>query len=364
MTNPNAFQVREYRKEYRAGARASFVVGADIGGTNTNLMLAGDGDPPKMIASWHVPTAGYGNLVEPLSLMLGDARRRFGATVGSIAIAAAGPVVEHRRCKLTNAPLEVDALAIESALGVGCVVINDFEAIGFSINLLPQVHPQSLVELKRDQATHAQPGGVKAALGAGTGLGKSILFYHRSLGFYVPSPSEGGHTDFAPQNEQEWRMAQSVRQRLQRDQAFYEDFLSGRGLAGIYDFLRQQGTVSAHAEEIDAAPDRAAAISKYSRADEACRGAFEVFVAICARCARNLSLDLLAKGGLYIAGGIAARNVDWFTDGSFVREYERHATYAHILRQIPIHLIANYDAGMIGAVFAASRAGKLKEWWG
>ena len=364
MPDPNVFQIREYLKDYQGGAYKSFVVGADIGGTNTNLMLAEDGDAPEMVASWHVPTRSYHNLTEPLSRMVHEAQTRYGARPGSIAIAAAGPVVGHLRCKLTNAPVEVDAGEIEKALGVSCVVINDFEAIGFSINLLSGRYQESLVELKRDHATHPEPRGVRAALGAGTGLGKSILFHDRSMRFYVPAPSEGGHTDFAPQNGQEWEMAQFAREKLQRDQVFYEDFLSGRGLVNIYEFLRQQGTESPSANEIEAAPDKAAAISKCSRSDEACREASQTFVTIYARCARNLSLDTLARGGLYIAGGIAARNADWFTDGRFVNEYEHHATYPHILRDIPVYLITNYDTGMYGAVFAASKAAQLKEWWG
>ncbi len=341
----------------------SCFLGADVGGTNTSIALAGLSDTGKLeiLAAFRFKTAHFKHLYEPLKKSFDYSSRQYGTAVQAIVIAAAGPVVEHRRCRLTNINLEIDAHDLEERLKVPCLVMNDFEALGYSVSFLEAEKPQLLLELDRQGRKLGRMAGTKALLGAGTGLGKAILVCDSVLKPYRVLPSEGGHADFAPQDSLEWEMVDYFRQ-LNCWPVYYEDLLSGRGLASIFSFLKWKGLYhsSRLAGAIERARDKASAISKYYTSDETARQTVGMFLGIYARCARNFALDVLATGGVHIAGGIAAKNVDWFTSGDFVKEFENHRQYRSLLERIPVFLITSYEAGIYGAAYVSSRG---EEFW-
>lgn len=366
------YRVRLHASDYDPSRHRAFVIGGDVGGTNINLMLAGVGDEPEMVASLHFATKDHRTLREPLEETLAYCQREYSRPVRGIALAVAGPVREHRWCRLTNADLTVDADEIRDAFGLETVVINDFEALGFAIPLLERRYPQSLSPLERERAAVLPPKdaasesrGVKAVLGPGTGLGKSILVYDRAMGFHIPLPSEGGHTDFPAQNQRQWELVEYVKGKTRISSVAYEDLLSGRGLASLYSFLRlkENHPETRFTREIDAAEYKAPLISRYWTEDTYARRASELFVELLAQCARNLALEVLAPGGVYLAGGIAIRNPGWFTGGRFIGEFENHPTYRHLLQRMPVYLITDYDASMYGAALVATKAQLLKEIW-
>lgn len=341
----------------------SFFIGVDVGGTNTSIALARLSDARKLDVpdTFRFKTARLKHLREPLKKSLDYCSRQYGAGVQNVAIAAAGPVVEHRWCRLTNVDLEVDARELGVELGVSCLVLNDFEALGYSIGFLEAERLESLLELARQERRVGRTNGTKALIGAGTGLGKAILACDSVLKPFRVLPSEGGHADFVPQDPLEYELADYFRE-LNCWPVYYEDVLSGKGLANIYSFLRWKRLYrsSQTSAAIERARDKAAAISKYYSGDETARHTVEMFIRIYARCARNFALDVLATGGIYVAGGIAAKNVSWFTSGEFVKEFENHRQYRSLLERIPVFLITGYEAGMYGAAYVASKG---EEFW-
>ena len=196
----------------------------------------------------------------------------------------------------------------------------------------------------------------KAILGAGTGLGKSILVYDKHYNIYVPIPSEGGHGDFPAQNDFEIQLLEFIKELRGISQPItYEELLSGRGIESIYLFLQklQQFDATNYTEEIDNSQDKVNLISKYRQTDEICKETFRLFTRYYARCAKNFVLDTMATGGLYIAGGIASKNKEIFQSNEFLNEFENAYRRSDVLKKVPIYIILNYDVSLYGACLAA-----------
>ena len=120
----------------------------------------------------------------------------------------------------------------------------------------------------------------------------------------------------------------------------------------IYLFLRKRFESTKYAKEISAAKDKVGLIAKYKNKDRACKETFKLYTRFYARIAKNLVLDSLATGGLYIAGGIALKNREIFKSKEFIREFENVNTLS-ILKRIPIFLIADYNVSLYGAAYLA-----------
>jgi glucokinase len=255
----------------------------------------------------------------------------------------AGPVVlgkGYQKVKMTNTKLVVDTRELKARTPLGTIfLINDFEAISHAVNTLQKT---DYVTLNKGRGMRS---GVRVVLGAGTGLGKNILYYHEGLQTYLPLASEGGHANLPVVSDQEFELLKFIKRKKKlKHNVVYEDVLSGEGLQYIYKFLS--------AKKYKSVPKDLGAIkiSKTKKTNPCSNETFNWFVKFYARCARDFVLNALARGGLYIAGGIAAKNVDSFK--KFYSEFIKHDTYQDILKKIPIHLITNYDISLIGAAYA------------
>ena len=65
--------------------------------------------------------------------------------------------------------------------------------------------------------------------------------------------------------------------------------------------------------------------------------------------AGNLALKSLARGGVYLAGGIAAKNLALFQNGIFLDSFVNKGRFAGLLRSIPVYVIACEEIGLFGA---------------
>ena len=162
-------------------------------------------------------------------------------------------------------------------------------------------------------------------------------------------PSEGGHADFAPQDEEQTRLFLALHAKY--GHVSWERLLSGMGLVNIHNFLSRQDrpydeTLPAEIAKALAAGDPIAART------------FAIFVDIYGAEAGNMALRLLARGGVYLAGGVAAKNIDRFTDGRFMEAFLRKGRFQNILAAIPVNLITNAKVGLLGAAEMAMRVGR------
>jgi glucokinase len=300
------------------------VLAGDIGGTKTLLRCDDDGTE---VATERFESGAYGTFDELLRAFL----ERIDGEVQAACFAVAGPVVG-ARAQVTNVGWVMEAEALSRDFSIPHVVlINDFTAVALGVPLV-----RDCVSLQQGARDPQAPVGI---LGAGTGLGEAILTW--SDGMHHVIPSEGGHQDFAPQDEEQTRLFLQLHARY--GHVSWERLVSGAGLVNIFTFLG--------GEELDAAEIAARAGDGDARA----RRAAEIFVDIYGAEAGNLALRVLARGGIYLAGGIAAKNIDWFTDGRFLEAFRRKGRFRSFCETVPVDVIVDQEVGLKGSLDFARR---------
>ena len=328
-----------------------YVLAADVGGTKTMLELGCIG--PDGYRRVHVDgfqNEAYGGVVEVAEAFLNVSPER-PESIASACFALAGPITG-RRIRLTNLPWEVDADALSARLRLTHVrFVNDFAAVGYGIDGL------EANELRTLQTGRPEAHGVRAVLGAGTGLGMATLVWIGSA--YRVLPSEGGHGDFAPVNEVQTRLLHYLSHRLGR--VWCGAVLSGRGLERIYSFLSEADTL-----RLRTSGGRMAANAQISAAEITSRAiagndpravsTMNLFLDIYGAVAGNLALTVMARGGVYIAGGIAPRIAPMFAEGGFMGAFCSKGKFAELMQTIPVHIVLSPDVGLRGAVTLASLA--------
>lgn len=265
------------------------------------------------------------------------------ARVTAAAFGVAGPVVNHQ-VRATNLPWVVDAASLARLLGIGRVILmNDLEAAAHSLELL---RPVELCILNEGVPV---PQASRALIAAGTGLGEAILFWDGDR--YVVAATEGGHADFAPRTEQEIELLRFMKKRY--TQVSFELVLSGRGFRTIHEFL---DPVLKHPGFDDPGADPAPGITQRGLAGTCpvCVQTLDIWTALYGAEAGNLALKVLARGGVYVAGGIAVKILEKLQDGTFLKAFCEKSKFGILLGQIPIYVVLNEDAPLLGAAAQAA----------
>ena len=324
------------------------ILAGDTGGTNTRLAMF---DPERMdepIFSRVYPSRSHESLGAILDRFMEDARRELpGRRPSRAGFGIAGPV-DAGVAKATNLPWRVDGAELASRLGgVPVRLINDFAAIGQAV---PRLKPEHLRKIGGGEAVPREPIGV---LGAGTGLGECLLFWNGAR--YQVVSTEGGHTDFAPRSPLEIRLLEYLTAKFGR--ASWERVVSGQGLLHIYQFLREYEALEEPPDlsQLLREGDPAAVISRsgLERRHPICERALDLFVSAYGAEAGNLCLKSLAKGGIYLAGGIAAKVLPRLEEGGFRRAFEDKGRFRAFLRTVPVYVILHPQPGLLGAAIAA-----------
>jgi glucokinase len=348
------------------------ILAGDIGGTKTNLALyewTTERTEPIRLESFH--SRDYTSLEDILQEFLepptpptaldGAATAETGSahetkpSTERIPLAAAcfgiaGPVIDNHS-QTTNLPWVVDGAKIAKQFDIPRVqLLNDLEATAYGILLLRPDEIEVLnpgVPPKKRQAL--------ALIAAGTGLGEAILFWDGSS--YRPMPSEGGHADFAPNNDNEIELLRYLRSQYLH--VSYERLLSGPGLHAIYEYLRdtKKNEPTWLAEKVKAG-NPAAEIAEAGLKGQAdiAKQALDLFASIYGAEAGNLALKALALDGVYIGGGIAPKLIQKLQDGTFMKAFTNKGRYKRLMANIPVKVVMNQQAALLGA---ASVAGAL-----
>lgn len=274
----------------------------------------------------------------------------------------AGPVVNNTS-KLTNLSWSLEAERLKQELQVAqASLINDFVAVGYGVLGLAEPDLHTL-----------QPGSPDAnapiaVIGAGTGLGQGFLIPKQS-GYQVFA-TEGGHVDFAPRSELEFQLLRYLLEKYNIHRVSVERVVSGIGIAAIYQFLRERegSSESSTLAEVfktwkreigqeEKTVDLAAEISKAAikQQDYLCQKTMQLFVGAYGAEAGNLALKLLPYGGLYIAGGIAAKILPLMQQGDFLQAFLQKGRMRAVLEQVPVHIVLNSEVGLIGAAVCAAQ---------
>ncbi|RLM23424.1 glucokinase [Brenneria alni] len=213
-------------------------------------------------------------------------------------------------------------------------IINDFTAVSMAV---PTLGPNDVIQFGGTQAIAGKP---VAIYGAGTGLGVAHLVQANDK--WISLPGEGGHVDFAPNSEEE-----SVILKILRDEFGHvsaERILSGSGLVNLYRAI----VIS---DGRTPAPLTPKAVSEKALENSCvdCRRALSLFCTLLGRFGGNLALTLGTFGGVYIAGGIVPRFLDFFLSSGFRTAFEDKGRFKDYLVDIPVYLITHPHPGLLGA---------------
>ncbi|MBI2558171.1 glucokinase [Candidatus Woesearchaeota archaeon] len=345
--------IKKEHKRFSKKDYKSFILGADIGGTNANFGIFGvKNNFPKLLVSYHFESKKLKGIYSAINKVLGDAKTDYGVNITKACFGVAGAVSPKRDfVRLTNAELDLSTKKLLAKTKLRkAALVNDFEAVGYGINLLSKNDVRTIKRAKK------MPKAPIVIVGAGTGLGKTTLIYDEHYKAYIPINSEAGHSDFAVQTLQELELINFIKKYKKINKVNYEEILSGRGLVNIYSFLRKNKGFkqTKYTKVIDKSKNKPELISKYKKIDKTCKTAFEIFKTAYANFAKNMALDALAFGGVYITGGIAPKNMEIF-DNEFVNIFECSPKMGYVLKKMPIYLILNYDVGLLGAGFFGAR---------
>ena len=324
------------------------ILAGDIGGTKTTLALFEmEGGRLVRRAEGSFPSGGHAGLADVVHAFLPRPR----PTLSAVGFGVAGPV-SGGRARTTNLPWEVDAGELGDLLGTPpALLLNDLEAMAWGIEMLEPGEFQVLQDGSPD------PEGGAALIAAGTGLGEALMIRHE--GRFLPRATEGGHADFAPGDAEASAFLAWLQRGLGHVSA--ERVASGMGLGSLYAYFHEPGR--SHLPRHDPAGSDAARILAESAAAGTCASCVKGF-GLFLRCygaeAGNLALKAGATSGLFIGGGIAAKNLEAMGDGRFIRAFRAKGRYEGYMRNVPVKVLLNQSAPLLGAALAAARlAGQL-----
>ena len=320
------------------------LLAGDVGGTKTFLGLFARGATrPDAVEIRSYRTLDFPDLG---ALCLHFLRETSTAPtdIDAASFGVAGPVTG-RRAQLTNVPWVVDLDTLRREVPVPrAYLLNDLEALAWSV---PVLTPDEIEVLHEGQP---DAGGNVALIAAGTGLGIALL--PRVDGRLVPRASEGGHVDFAPRNTGEQALAGALIKAYGRVDV--ERVVSGPGLANIHRILHPHQCEAL--SPMPASDDLPAAISRAALegACPSCTRTLEFFVSAYGASAGNLALTVLSTGGLYLGGGIAPRILPALRWPVFMRSFLEKSPMEALISRIPVRIILNPGAGLLGAATYAS----------
>jgi len=306
------------------------ILAGDIGGTKTNLAFfekTQSGLEVHFIKEY--PSKNY----RSFSTLLEEFLKECGSVmIEGACFGVAGAVLDGV-CETTNLPWRLVTSELETQTQTPNIwLINDLEAAAYGMLYLEEA---AFVDLTPNNKSLS---ATRAVIAAGTGLGEAILYYD-GVHFH-PMATEGGHCDFAAQNALEDALLLWLRKR-HGEHVSYERVVCGDGISALYDFLHEQGYASEPRElqNIEENADKNALITECALSgDRLSQEVMRLFVSIYAAEAGNLALKSLARGGVYIGGGIAPKILPFLQDGVFVEAFCAKGRFRPLLEQISIKI--------------------------
>lgn len=322
------------------------ILAGDVGGTYTRLALF-DSDSglsaPRLEKKY--PSMSASSLLDVIQQFM-DENQLNQSDLKAAAYAVAGPVVD-QKSDITNLPWKtIDSQELSAGLGgVPTSLMNDL--VGLS-NFVPVLGAEDLFSL--NQGVQGIKGA-KAVIAPGTGLGESYLAWDGRD--YHPSPSEGGHTDFGPIDDQQLALLEYLMPEF--GHVSYERVCSGLGIPNLYDFLKSTSKYDepawlkkSLAETADPVPVIFNGALRKVDFVPICVETVKLFSRILGSEAGNLALKSLAVSGVYIGGGIPPRIIP-FLQEHFMPAFLYKGRFSSVLETYPVNIITHDDPVLYGA---------------
>ncbi|OCL19350.1 glucokinase [Gilliamella sp. wkB171] len=322
---------------------SQYALVTDIGGTNARFALY-DLTTNKLSAITKVLISKDDDLL----VLIKNYLTNQSISVDMACIAIACPIDDTDMVNMTNNNLSFSRSALIKALNLKQLeVINDFTAVSTSI---PQLTDKDLVKIGGDDADLNYP---IAIYGAGTGLGVSHLIKVNQ--HWISLSGEGGHTELPMTNEKEDRLLAELRKKFGRVSS--ERFLSGNGIVNIY-----QALLNINNRPIEEITPDVIVKKALSNSCPLCLETLTYFCTFMGRFGGNLALTLNTQGGVYIAGGIVPRFIEFFKSSPFRHAFENKGRMSYLVKKIPVYVITHEDPGLLGAgVYLQNSLNKMKE---
>ena len=314
---------------------------ADIGGTNARFALAPIKpsahalrlDESEIIEVKRLDCKKYDSIADAIEYYLSELPSQYERpTQGCLAIACP---TENDWIKMTNHTWEFSVKELKKTLNFKLLnFINDYHALANSILFLGEKDSQ---QVGGGESIHGKP---MVVTGPGTGLGLGALVFETIHPTTVCT--EGGHSSFAPDNKLELEILSFLMDKFGR--VSNERLISGQGLENIYEaltFIRNGEATRLPAADIST--------KALDQSDKLCEEALEVFCSVLGTFAGDAALMYGAKGGIYIAGGIIPRFLEYFEKSKFRTSFENKACFNEYNSGIPTYVILNDQPGLLGS---------------
>lgn len=302
----------------------------DIGGTNARLALCNLED-----GTLSTPIIYSALENDSLESCINKFRQETHSNFTQACIAIACPITGDY-VKMTNNPWEFSQKQLKEATGLDkLLVINDFTAMSMSVTCLDK---DKLVKIGGGEP---DPKAPIAVYGAGTGLGVAHVVHVGDQ--WIPLSGEGGHVDLAPANMSEDMILIAMRARIGHVSA--ERVLSGPGLVNLYEAIAMRN----ERMRPGLMPADVTAGALADNPDPDCLEALQTFCRLMGRFGGNLALTMGTFGGVYIAGGVVPRFIDFFVNSKFREAFEDKGRFKSYMQRIPTYVITDTKAGLKGA---------------
>lgn len=301
----------------------------DIGGTNARFSILANatGEATPFVS---VKTADYPTIDEAIrQVVLDGSDLKPRAAI----LAVAGPI-DGDEIDLTNCDWVVRPKKMISDLGFDDVlVVNDFEAQALAASELAPEHRETLGP--QDDPHMAS----RVVLGPGTGLGVAGLVHARDMWF--PVPGEGGHVDVGPRSDRDFAIFPHLKRIEGRVSA--EEILSGRGVVNIYQAICKADGIDSTLK--DPADVTAAGLDGSNPQAVETLSLFSTYLG---RVAGDMALIFMARGGVYLAGGISQKILAALKKPEFRAAFEDKAPHTELLATIPTFVVTHPQAALAG----------------
>lgn len=305
----------------------------DIGGTNARFAIIEDAAAPvRRLPNVH--TADFPTIDDAIAdAVVGKA----GAKPKAAVLALAGPITGDS-VPLTNCDWVVTPKTLIARFGVTEVVLlNDFEAQSLG---LPELGPGDIDPVGDGTISD----GARVVIGPGTGLGAGALVLSR--GVWIPIPGEGGHVGLGPVTERDLEVWPHIERHGPRVSA--ETVLCGAGMVRLYKAIAASDGV---APRYDTPAEITA--NGLSGDDPQAKETLAIFAEHLGRVAGDTALVFMARGGVYLAGGITARIAPVLKAGGFRAAFIDKWPHGKLMESMATAIITKEDAALAGiAAFA------------
>ena len=309
------------------------VLGGDIGGTKSRFALAEvEGGVPRVLRSFEYANDEFADFYMLLRRLFEDEGE--GRRVARICLGLAGPH-ENDTVQLTNRNWVINTAKVEAMFTQAKLELaNDFEAAAYGVELL------SAVDMLTLQHGEPVPRAPQVVIGAGTGLGVAYRVWTGAS--YRVIPGEAGHAGFAPLDSAQLKIWQAIF--AAEGRVSDEMLVSGTGIGRIFSILSGDNIappeVSRRAIEEN---------------DPIAKEALEIFARCYGAVAGDHALAVLARGGVFIAGGVAPRIQEVLQASGLLDAFNAKGQHTPVAQRMPVHVVLNERLGLLGATLMAAR---------